>query len=65
MQAHTSRSHRCMLRHAGFSPFLVPVGAVEHNVLQIFDVLATSHTSIANLERRVRTLLVPHSTKGS
>eukprot|EP00971_Amphidinium_carterae_P060154 1190399-Amphidinium_carterae.1 len=40
MQAHASRSHRRMLKQAGFPSLLIPVRAMEHNVFQIFDVLA-------------------------
>eukprot|EP00971_Amphidinium_carterae_P312716 6215298-Amphidinium_carterae.1 len=65
MQAHTSWSYHCVLGQAGFSSLLIPVGTMENNVFQIFNVFTASNTDVSHLERRVRTFLVPHSTKSS
>eukprot|EP00971_Amphidinium_carterae_P055734 1099172-Amphidinium_carterae.1 len=65
MKPHTRRGHRGVSGQTGFTPFFVPMRAVENNVLKVFHFLTTSDTNVSNLEGGVSTFLVPHASMSS
>eukprot|EP00971_Amphidinium_carterae_P197971 3929073-Amphidinium_carterae.2 len=65
MQPHTRWSNRSVRGQTCLPSFLVPMRAMENDVLKIFHFFSASDTRVTNLEGRVGTFLMPHTSKGN